>query len=49
MYCSIVLYKNGIPTAITIKKSDQSLTFKVGDNEFAIPIVNISRVLDFFK
>lgn len=49
MSCSIVLYKNGIPIAITIKKSAQSLTFKVGDNEFSIPIESVNRVLDFFK
>lgn len=49
MSCSIIFYKNGIPTSVIIQKLENSLIFKVGDNEFAIPIVNISRVLDFFK
>lgn len=49
MSCSIIFYKNGIPVAITIKKLDNSLIFKIGENEFSIPIEHINRVLDFFK
>jgi signal transduction histidine kinase len=49
MSCSIIFYKNGIPVAITIKKHENSLIFKINENQFSIPIENIERVLGFFK
>lgn len=49
MYCSIVFYKNKIPVGVTIKKNNDSLIFKIGENEYSIPIDTVSKVLNFFK